>query len=351
MYSHIIDTSEQDRSKAFIASLSKSLETFMLAKEALESTAGKLRLVSTYFALTEARLDEKVLAELPHRSQAAFDAFTKNLYQNLSSGIERLDSPLHVRLYKIATTTRAHAAIPDSLTSKCKLSSSHTFLPIADFCTDTKRFPKLLNTLLSYPENQLPTTDVASTGESTIPVYVQVECFAKSAPVMMEENALQTCGAAEILLLQGIISHYTLTCSHALTWSVIELNAKQHDVVIHAISTSAKSISEVEKLSLIAQLLSAADDISGVTAEKAIMARCLILSLQRMYPRVVQSFTVADCSQIASKDERETQSSVSVFNNLLALLRDCKTFETHCELAETVNAVLREKVKQSISVT
>lgn len=127
LFKHIVDTKEQERSAAFLASLSKSLATFMAAKEPVEKSEGKLRLLSAYIAATETRLDSK-LSELDHRSSSVVDAFIKYLYNTLSSSIESLDAPLESRLNGIATVVRVFVTLPGAFqfsggasTSKCKL--------------------------------------------------------------------------------------------------------------------------------------------------------------------------------------------------------------------------------------
>lgn len=120
---------------------------------------------------------------------------------------------------------------------------------------------KLLNTLLSYPENKLPTASSMSSDGASIPLSVQVQCFARLATSMLEENAIQLCGAAETLLLQ-------------------DLDAKQYDTVFRSLGQSAKSLPETDKLSLIAQLLTPNTGSSQVAAEKAALARCFVVSLE-----------------------------------------------------------------------
>lgn len=54
--------------------------------------------------------------------------------------------------------------------------------------------------------------------------------------------------------------------------------------------------------------------------------------------------TMADITKTAPKDG-ETTSSVAVLNTVLELFRDCSVYETHCELADTVVTILRDKVR------
>lgn len=280
LFKHIVDTKEQERSEAFISSLSKSLAAFIETRQPLQSTTGTIRLLAAFLKATEARLDNMTLSKLPHRLSTAIDSLVKHLYQTLSANLEDEDLSQGSRLSGISSAVRVYVNLPAPFQASGGSTSSKY----------AKRFTKQLNSLLSSPSNLL-----------TIPIRVQVQCFERLAPAMIEENALQLFAIAEALLTR-------------------DLDAKQHYAITHSTAESARTIPDTKKLSLIDQLLSS----SQLTAEKGGLVRCLIVSLQ------------------SSKDG---DSSATVLTSLLDLLRNCAVYETHCELVGCVTTILRDKVR------
>lgn len=83
---HILDTKDQDRSKAFLEGLSHLAVKVMTEKKekSIWLSAGPIRLLTVFLKSTEARISADVLASFPHRSPAAVDSFVRRLYTQLS---------------------------------------------------------------------------------------------------------------------------------------------------------------------------------------------------------------------------------------------------------------------------
>lgn len=288
LFNHIVDTKEQTRSNAFLTSLSKSLAEFMTSKQPLQSSAPKLRLLTSFMSATEARMEKEALSEFPHRSPDAVDSIVKKLYQTLSSSIDEEDISEASRRNGVAIVVQAYISMPSSFLSNGGSSSSKY----------SKRFTKLLGSLLRHLSSS-----ASSAGSISVSLPVQVQCFENLAPVMIGDNPEQFCSTAELLLRQ-------------------DLDPAQHHAVLNAFAIASTSISDSVKLSLIDSLLSTASDEAQITAQRISLARCLILSF---------------------KDGDGEVDSVSILPTLLALLSECAVFEAHCELVTTVVSILRNK--------
>jgi len=69
---------------------------------------------------------------------------------------------------------------------------------LAHMCPDTKRFTKLLDSLLD-----ISGLKSGNATQESIPQSVQVESYRRLAPVIVQEDAAQLCEVAGTLLLRG----------------------------------------------------------------------------------------------------------------------------------------------------
>lgn len=209
---HILDTADQERSKAFIGGLSGLAAAFMneQKEKSIQLCTGRITLLMVFFRSTEARLTTDMLTSLPHRSLSAVDSYIRRLYTQLSTCTDPHTSVLDEDSSAGSATvvTDAFVNFPATLltcggssSTKCTCFRPVHHLRFSYIFADSQRIDSLLGKVLSSAETM---KGVATKQQSVLPLLIK--SYEQTSQRLVEESTSKLCTITEHLLARGKIA-------------------------------------------------------------------------------------------------------------------------------------------------